>query len=69
MQKVVTLFLDISGYEGRGGFRLSNADLHGRVDEHLVEYLEQGWRVETLQTLKGPDGGGWLVVLLEKPDQ
>ncbi len=68
MQKLVSVYLDVMGYEGRGGIRFSNADINGRVLEHLTDELSDGWRIAHLSTLEGPETGGWIIAALEKPD-
>jgi hypothetical protein len=68
VQKLVTIFLDPSGYDRKGGIRLSNADLHGRVQEHLNEYLASGWRIVHLACLAGSDAGGWIVAAIENEE-
>ena len=62
MQKLVTVLLqDGSKSESR----------HGQVEEHLDDYLSQGWRVVSVTSV-GQTGGqshgvrGWMVVVLEK---
>ena len=58
MQKFVTLCL-----------RCREAD-HGHVEEHLADYLADGWRIASLCTIGGPSQGTapliWLGVVLEK---
>lgn len=67
MQKLVSIYLDIAGYnEGRPGLRLSNADVHGRVEVLLDEYLSEGWRVANLTAMRGTESGGWVLVVLER---
>lgn len=38
---------------------------HGKIEEHLKEYLNTGWRIQSVSTVHGGDGG-WIVVLLER---
>jgi hypothetical protein len=67
MQKLVSVYLDVSGYKSeRSGIRFSNSDLHGRVDELLVEYLTDGWEVKSLTAMRGTETGGWVLVLLQR---
>ena len=68
MEKLVSVYLDVTGYDRKSGIRLSNADLHNRVQEHLNEYLSQGWTVKKLSCLPGSDSGGWVIAVLEKCD-
>jgi len=41
------------------------ADKHGFVEEHLKEYLEDGWKVVSLFGF-GEQVGGWITVVIEK---
>ena len=67
MQKLVSIYLDISGYNAeRPGIRFSNSDLHGRVEELLPEYLSDGWKIQQMTAMQGSDTGGWVLVVLEK---
>jgi hypothetical protein len=69
MQKLVTIYLDTHAYMGDKWIKGSHADRHGVVEEHLEEYLKDGWRVVSLFGLGGADGinaRGWLSVVLEK---
>ena len=67
MQKVVSVYLDVAGYSSeRSGLRFSNADLHGKVEELLDDYTNQGWKVAQLTSLPGGATGGWIVAVLEK---
>jgi hypothetical protein len=58
MQKVVTLYLSAWKQE------------HGAVEEHLAEYLLDGWRVHSVAAAGGTDTinglNTWVVVVLEK---
>jgi hypothetical protein len=59
MQKLVSLCL--SGYDLK----------HGKVQEHLGEYLSQGWRIVTVKMAGSSSTAeaavAWVVVVLEKP--
>lgn len=66
MEKLVSVFLDVAGYDRKSGIRLSNADLHNRVQEHLDEYLSAGWTIKHLSCLPGSDTGGWVIAALQK---
>jgi len=69
MQKLVTVYLDTSGFERkRSGIIFSTSEFHGRVDEYLADYLEDGWKIIDLSTMPAVGTGAWVVVALEKPD-
>ena len=62
MQKLVTLAFT--------AFHGGEKTAHGEVQEHLAEYLTDGWRVVSMMSV-GSTGdvaatAGWLAVLLEK---
>jgi hypothetical protein len=69
MQKLLTIYVDNSAY-GKGKMLVgSYADKHGLVEEHLDDYLRDGWTVKAIHGFGGNDGltvRGWVVVLLEK---
>ena len=44
MEKVLTIYLDREGYRVTG--QRSPDQSHGVVQEHLTEYMKQGWRVK-----------------------
>jgi hypothetical protein len=56
MQKLVTICLS--------GSKLD----HGAVEEHLANYLSEGWRIASVCAAGGPSGNGtvWLAAVLEK---
>lgn len=60
IQKFVTIFLaeDV------------RRDKHGKVEEHLDEYLKEGWRITDVRIGTGAcdyyGGRGWVGVILEK---
>ncbi len=68
MQKLVTVYLDKTAYglpNNLGGY----GDKHGFVEEHLQEYLTEGWHVRSLFGLAGSSNDsrqGWVAVVLEK---
>ncbi|MFT5126565.1 MAG: hypothetical protein ACI8W8_000159 [Rhodothermales bacterium] len=68
MQKLVTIYLDNSAY--LGGATVGNfADKHALVEEHLQQYLSEGWTIGSVSGLGGSHGlnaRGWIIVLLEK---
>ncbi len=69
MQKLVTIYLDNHAYMGKKFFRGSYADKHGFVEEHLKEYLNDGWKITQIHSLGGSAdmaAKGWIVALLEK---
>lgn len=68
MQKLVTIYLDNVAYEGATMFK-GYANKHGQVEEHLQQYLDDGWWVVSTSALGGADGitaRGWIAVVLEK---
>ena len=68
MQKLVTVYLDNTAY-GKPKVVGCYAEKHGFVEEHLQEYLTEGWRVRSLFGLGGtsaPCCQGWVTVVLEK---
>jgi hypothetical protein len=70
MQKLLTIYLDNSAY-GQGKMLVgSYADQHGLVEEHLQDYLKDGWTVRLLHGFGGNSDGlvvrGWVVVVLQK---
>ncbi len=71
MQKLVTIYLDNHAYMGKKFFRGSYADKHGFVEEHLTEYLSQGWKIADINSFGGSAdlaARGWVVALLEKQE-
>ncbi|MCY3018834.1 MAG: hypothetical protein NTW87_07385 [Planctomycetota bacterium] len=69
MQKLVTIYLDRRAYLGGKMLvgPLAGADKHCCVEEHLKEYLADGWSVKSLCAVGGETGmDGWLAVVLEK---
>ena len=71
MQKLLTIYLDNSAY-GKGKMLVgSYADKHGLVEEHLKEYLADGWSIVSAYGFGGGEGimvRGWVVAVLEKKD-
>lgn len=70
MQKLVTIYLDNSAY-GQGRMLVgSYSDKHGLVEEHLKDFLSEGWTITNLHTFGGNSDGlsvrGWITVVLEK---
>lgn len=70
MQKLVTIYLDNSGYKREKFMVGTYGDLHGHVEEHLQTHLSEGWQVKSIKALGGHSEGlhtrGWLAVVLEK---
>ena len=72
LQKLVTIYLDNTAYAKGKLLVGSFAEKHGVVEEHLNDFLSQGWRVVAIHGFGG--GGesiaarGWITVLLEKPN-
>jgi len=70
MQKLVTIYLDNSAY-GRGKMVVgSYAEKHGFIEEHLREFLADGWAITHVHGFGGNSEGlvvrGWVTVVLEK---
>jgi len=69
-QKLVTVYLDNSAYTKGKMLVGSFAEFHGRVEEHLQSYLDDGWRIQSVTGFGGNSEGlivrGWLAVALEK---
>ncbi len=66
MQKLVTIYLDNAAY-AKGKMLVSNfADKHGLIEEHLQQYLAQGWRVQSMSAFGAERG--WVIVLLNKAE-
>ncbi len=70
MQKLVTIYLDNQVYSKAKFFAGGSAEKHGRVEEHLQDYLQQGWVIKAIHGFGGGSESfvacGWVVVLLEK---
>jgi len=66
LQKLITIYL--KDIDGCGDFIDS-----GETQEHIGDYLSDGWIIKNLTTLSGNGGGetevsaGWVVVVIEKP--
>jgi hypothetical protein len=70
MQKLVTIYLDNAAY-GKPKVDGCYGERHGDVEEHLQNYLAEGWRIEKLFGFGGADSPaaqGWVVVTLEKDE-
>ncbi|QDU40539.1 hypothetical protein Mal4_48970 [Maioricimonas rarisocia] len=68
-QKLVTVYLDTASYEGSEWLKPGRCEAHGLVEEHLQQYLEEGWQIASMQGVGGAaytDARGWLAVLLER---
>jgi hypothetical protein len=70
MQKLVTIYLDNSAYKQDHMIVTSYADKHGAIEEHLAEYLKDGWIIASAAGFGGNSEGlivrGWLAVVLQK---
>jgi hypothetical protein len=70
MQKLVTIYLDNSGYKADKFITTSYGDLHGQVEEHLQADLNSGWTIKSLTSFGGNSDAlavrGWIAVVLEK---
>ena len=58
MQKLVTVRLEAPAM-------LDPSKRHGELEEHLQQYLEDGWTIRSVSGL-GAYYGGWIIVSLEK---
>ncbi len=70
MQKLVTIYLDNAAY-GKPKVSGCYADKHALVEEHLQEYLDNGWEILSLCGLGGatsPCCQGWFAVALKKSE-
>ena len=68
MQKLVTVYLDNMSYV-KGKWKIGKGVHHGLAEEHLEEYLSQGWKITDIHSFGGStdvSAKGWIVVLLEK---
>ncbi len=72
MQKLVTIYVDNHAYMGDKWIKTSHSDMHGEVEEHLVTYLDDGWKIVSLSSFggcsDGPGARGWLAAVIEKQD-
>ena len=70
MQKLVTIYLDNSAYSHGRMIVSSYGDKHGLVEEHLKDFLADGWTITNLHGFGGNSDGlsvrGWITVVLEK---
>jgi hypothetical protein len=70
MQKLVTIYLDNSAYKIQKPTFSAYGPMHARVEEHLQEYLKDGWTIQSVTGFGGNDQGinvrGWLAVVLSK---
>jgi hypothetical protein len=67
MQKLVTVALHAS--HTLGGPKIT----HGEVEEHLIGYLADGWRVVSITAIGSAGGAaataGWMAVVLERGEE
>lgn len=68
MQKLITIYLDNTAYPTK--FGKAYGDKHGFIEEHIKDYLLNGWNVKSITAFGGNNDSwnvrGWLIVLLEK---
>jgi hypothetical protein len=69
-QKLVSIYLDNIAYAKGKMLVGSFADKHGLIEEHLAQYLSEGWRITRLNAFGGGSDAlavrGWIVALLER---
>ena len=53
MQKLVTIYLDNSAYAADKFLVGSYADKHGVVEEHLQNFLVEGWSIKSVSGFGG----------------
>ena len=72
MQKLLTIYLDNQAYKSEKWFTVAQSEKHTLVEEHLEQYLSNGWRVVQMTALGGAAESfyarGWVAVLIEKDD-
>ena len=69
MQKLVTVYLDSEVYLKNTFFKVADLEKHGFVEEHLTQYLDDGWQIVDLQATAGGSNvstRGWIVAVLER---
>jgi hypothetical protein len=70
MQRLITIYLDNQAYSKGKFFSGDPADKHGFVEDHLQDYLQQGWAIKAIHGFGGAAETfavrGWIVALLEK---
>jgi hypothetical protein len=68
MQKLVTIYLDNNAYRKKFGGK--QHEWHGLVEEHLQEYLDDGWFINSVAGFgssgEGTYARGWIVVVLAR---
>ena len=68
MQRLVTIYLDNTAYKSE--LRTGYAKHHKLIEEHLQQYLEDGWTISSVAGFGGNSNvlhvRGWVIVLLEK---
>ena len=67
-QKLVTVFLHDKQDKGKGAYGDPSTGSCFGVQEHLQEYLDDGWEITEIKTLGGAGGclSGWIVAVLKK---
>jgi hypothetical protein len=69
VQKLVSIYLHCEGYRIKGLRSLDQS--HGVTQEHLEQYLQKGWKINSISVGAGAAGhvsyaSGWVFVVLEK---
>jgi len=61
MQKLLTIYISDA-----------KSPKHGAIEEHLEQYMAEGWRIKKIDTLGGTHVqgalSGWIVVMIERND-
>lgn len=67
-QKLVSFFLHDGHDSKKGGYGEASASPMFGVQEHLNDYLQDGWKVTNVSVLGGPGGrlSGWVIAVLDK---
>lgn len=69
MQKLVTIYLDSFAYSDKK-LTQSLRDKHGLVEEHLSNYLDDGWKINEISSFGSTQTmyctTGFVIVALEK---
>ena len=65
MQKLITIYLDNESCRTQ---EIKFPDQsHGFVEEHLEDYIFNGWKIKLVTSVGCARASAWIVVLLEKP--
>lgn len=69
MQKLVTIYLDSYAYAEKKTTK-NLKDKHGLVEEHLTDYLSDGWKIKQISSFGSTETmyctTGFIVVMMEK---